>query len=348
MMAIKLDFNSIKSAKLAISLISVGLVLGLLLSVLAFYVLSSFPNQTINLNQKQLYTVTKGMGFNQMCRDLVSKEIIKNCGPLKWFTKFTPKLRKIKAGLYELDGQMTHLTMLEKLTSGVEHQFDFTIVEGEQLKQVLAKVVNAPYLTQDIENGAWLNSNFKNPYDSLEGLLYPDTYYYSANSSARKLLLRAYQRMDEKLHDAWDKRADNLPYDTAYQALIMASIIEKETGQAVERPVIASVFVNRLRKKMRLQTDPTVIYGLGDAFDGDITRAHLRQKTPYNTYRINGLPPTPIAMPAIAAIDAALNPDDSPYIYFVSKKDGSHHFSTTLAEHNQAVRYYQLGKGAKP
>lgn len=338
----------LKISDLSAKFLLIPLVLSVAFAFTAFYVLRSFPAQSISINQNQLYTINKGMGFNQMCRDLVKKNIVVRCGPLKWFTKFSPQLRGIKAGVYQLTTDMTHLSMLQKLTSGVEHQFDFTIVEGENLREVLAKLATRPYLTDDIQDAASLNERFNNPYDSLEGLLYPDTYYYVANSSASQLLLRAFQRMDEKLKQAWLNKAPDLPYDNAYEALIMASIIEKETGQGYERPLIASVFVNRLRQKMRLQTDPTVIYGIGENFDGDITRAHLRQKTPYNTYRINGLPPTPIAMPAVAAINAALNPDNSPFIYFVSKKDGTHHFSTTLAEHNQAVRYYQLGKGTQP
>ena len=320
-------------------------VFGALLAISAVYILVVFPAKPISLTESRLYTVAKGTGFNQLCRDLVAEQIIERCGPLKWFTKFSPHLRGIKAGVFQLQPQISHRQLLQGLVSGVEHQFDFTIVEGERLRDVLTKIKQSQYLIDDIESANQISDLFANPYASLEGLLYPDTYYYVANSSAKALLHRAYKRMDEKLNQAWLKRSDNLPYDNPYQALIMASIIEKETAQGFERPLIASVFVNRLRKKMRLQTDPTVIYGLGESFDGDITRAHLRQKTPYNTYRINGLPPTPIAMPALAAIDAALNPNDSPYLYFVSKKDGTHQFSKTLAEHNKAVRYYQLGIG---
>ena len=210
---------------------------------------------------------------------------------------------------------------------------------------MLTKLAASPNLEFDVQDRAHLDKLLAHPYDSAEGLLYPDTYYYVAQSKASELLLRAYQRMTDKLQQAWLNREADLPYDTPYKALIMASIIEKETARGFERPVIASVFVNRLRKNMRLQTDPTVIYGLGEQFDGDITRAHLKQKTPYNTYRIKGLPPTPIAMAGLASIEAALNPDVTEFLYFVSKKDGTHHFSKTLAEHNRAVRYYQLGIG---
>lgn len=327
-------------------------IIGLLLVIIGGTVISAgwylfriFPAQPISLTEQRIYTVIKGTGFNQMCRNLVKDRIIEHCGPLNWYTKWVAELRLIKAGVYLFTPDMSHEQLLQRVTSGVEHQFDFTIVEGERLTDVLNKLAIQPFIHFDIQDPQQLGRDLANPYPSLEGLLYPDTYYYVANSSATQLMERAYQRMVSKLQQAWQKRTPQLPYKTPYQALIMASIIEKETGRDAERPIIASVFVNRLRKNMRLQTDPTVIYGLGESFDGNITRAQLKQKTPYNTYRINGLPPTPIAMPASAAIVAALKPEQTPYLYFVSKNDGSHQFSTTLAEHNRAVRYYQLGIG---
>jgi UPF0755 protein len=172
-------------------------------------------------------------------------------------------------------------------------------------------------------------------------LFFPDTYNFSSGSSDLAVLKRAYQLMQRNLEESWKNRAANLPFDTPYQALILASIVEKETGKASDRAMIASVFVNRLRKKMLLQTDPTVIYGIGDKFDGNLRRRDLQTDTPYNTYTRAGLTPTPIALPGLAAIQAALHPAQSNALYFVARGDGSSYFSSTLAEHNNAVNRYQ-------
>lgn len=309
----------------------------------AFYTFSIYPKQTLILSNERLLKVTNGQGFNQLCRQLQKEQVIKWCGPLKWYSKIHSQYRSIKAGSYMLQPGSSHLQLLRMLSEGKEHQFPITFVEGERLTQILAKLAATDYLNHNIDEAASLSAMLGAEHANIEGLLYPDTYYYSSGSDSSKILERAYQKMQQFLDNQWQTRAPDLPYKNAYEALIMASIIEKETAQAFERTLIASVFVNRLRKNMRLQTDPTVIYGLGEHFDGDITRAHLKQKTPYNTYRINGLPPTPIAMPGGESIIAALHPAKSNFLYFVSKKDGTHHFSETLDEHNRAVRKYQLG-----
>lgn len=322
----------------------------LLLPVLAaaIYIYSVYPKQTIILSEQRLFKVDKGIGFNQLCRQLQKEQVIKWCGPLKWYSKVHSQYRLIKAGSYLLEPGSSHLRLLQLLSEGKEHQFTITLVEGERLTQILDKFSSTEHLNHDIEQIGELSNFLGSPHGNIEGLLYPDTYYYAAGSNSSELVRRAYDKMKLFLDNQWQTRAPDLPYKNAYEALIMASIIEKETAQPFERTLIASVFVNRLKKKMRLQTDPTVIYGLGERFDGDITRAHLKEKTPYNTYRINGLPPTPIAMPGGASIIAALHPAKSQYLYFVSKKDGTHYFSQNLAEHNRAVRKYQLGKNDEP
>jgi len=224
-----------------------------------------------------------------------------------------------------------------------------TLVEGLTFKnflETLSKQEKIDIALTD-KSFAEIKNFLKLDIEHPEGWFYPDTYQYVSGISDADILLQAHKRMQRVLAEEWEKRAKDLPYKTAYEALIMASIIEKETGVAYERPEIAGVFVRRLQKGMRLQTDPTIIYGLGDSYKGNIRRKHLRQPTPYNTYVINGLPPTPIAMPARAAINAALNPAPGKTLFFVAKGDGSHQFSETLAQHNKAVQKYQIKNRVK-
>ncbi len=247
----------------------------------------------------------------------------------------------IKQGTYELEPGDTLLQLLDKISQGKVKQFSITLVEGHAWKMLRQQILAHPAIVDDLEDEAII-SELQLEGESLEGWLLPDTYLLTKPTQASTFVKRAIQAMRSALQQEWQDRQGLLPLDSPYEALILASIIEKETGLASERPHIASVFINRLNLGMRLQTDPTVIYGLGDRFDGDIKRVHLREATPYNTYVINGLPPTPIAMPGAKAIAAALNPIDTEDLFFVSRGDGSHVFSQTLQQHNRAVRKYQL------
>ncbi|MGH1371520.1 MAG: endolytic transglycosylase MltG [Cellvibrionaceae bacterium] len=254
-------------------------------------------------------------------------------------------LTQIKRGEFLLDSSLTPISLLQLLNSDDVIQSELTWVEGITVKDALSSLnalpsqTGLPPITVDDVRGL-LNIAQDNP----EGWLFPDTYRHTKSTSAQELLLQSHHKMKTVLAQEWKNRADGLPYETAYEALIMASIVEKETGVPHERAAIAGVFVRRLEKGMRLQTDPTVIYGLGDDYKGDIKRKHLRQKTPYNTYTIHGLPPTPIALPGFDAIHAALHPAAGDSLYFVAKGDGSHQFSATLAEHVSAVKRFQLNR----
>ncbi len=262
--------------------------------------------------------------------------------------KILQKEQILRVGEFTIPAGINSYELLNLLANAQPIQYKLTLIEGTRIKEAINILKNAPHLRQDIPN---LNSQkiqahlqLKTP---LEGLLYPDTYVYSYQEPVSKIIEQAYKRGQQQLQAAWQKRAQNLPYKTPYQALIMASIVEKETGVASERAQIAGVFVRRLQKGMRLETDPSVIYGVKD-YTGNLTRRHLKDKqNPYNTYRRHGLPPTPIALVGRAAIDAALNPSSGNALYFVAKGDGSHYFSSNLNEHIQAVRTYQLKQRKK-
>ena len=294
------------------------------------------------IEKNSLLKIKAGSSISSFAKQLERIQWIPSRFWLRNYGRLFPQKANIKAGTYLIAKNSTLAQLLTQLVEGKEHQFSVTFIEGTRFKDALSILVEHPYIKQTIQNmdiskiATKLGVKAKNP----EGWLFPDTYAFTADTLDITLLKRAYINMQVQLDKAWKKRADNLPYKTPYQALIMASIIEKETSYIAEQPVISSVFVNRLRKRMRLQTDPTVIYGLGERYQGDITRAHLREKTAYNTYRINGLPPTPIAMVGLSALQATLNPATSDYFYFVSGGDGKHVFSRTLKEHNLAVRDY--------
>jgi UPF0755 protein len=253
----------------------------------------------------------------------------------------------IKAGSYEISQGITPMDLLEKLTRGDVTQAEIVFVEGKTFRQVRAQLDTHPDLRHetaglpDIQLLEKIGVTERHP----EGLFFPDTYLFAKQSSDIDVLKRAYRAMQAKLTAEWNARSASAPYGSPYEALIMASIVEKETGQAVDRPKIASVFVNRLKKGMLLQTDPTVIYGMGEAFDGNLRKRDLLSDTPYNTYTRTGLPPTPIALPGVASIRAALNPPPSDLFYFVARGDGTSEFSRSLEEHNRAVAKYQKNRG---
>lgn len=256
--------------------------------------------------------------------------------------------QKIRQGEYLLPQHATAQSLLQLLQVGAVIQYQVTFPEGITLARAL-EILSHQEQLQHILKGVSDSriSELVQPYAIAEGLFFPDTYHFSRGATDWSILQRAYQAMSDVLADEWSLRASPLPYETPYEALIMASIVERETGLPGERKQISGVFVRRLQQGMRLQTDPTVIYGLGAGFDGNLRRKHLLEESnPYNTYRHSGLPPSPIALPGKAAIHAALHPDDGKTLYFVARGDGGHKFSATLADHNKAVRKYQLQRRA--
>lgn len=251
---------------------------------------------------------------------------------------------KIKAGNYEINAPITPLALLRKVTEGDYTQSTITLVEGWTFRQVRKVLDEHPALRHDTRglSEAEIRQRLGLGQPSAEGWFFPDTYHFSSGTSDWAILSRAHRLMQSRLAEQWEKRASGLPLQSPYEALILASIIEKETGKASERPLIAAVFINRLKIGMKLQTDPTVIYGLGESFDGNLRKRDLLADTAYNTYTRGGLPPSPIAIPGLASIAAALNPPENNLLYFVARGDGSSQFSRNLDEHNRAVAKYQL------
>ena len=295
-------------------------------------------------------SVERGQFYADVLVKLDQDKVLPSTMLAKLYLKVS-KPKALQTGTYLFKPPLTALSLLRQLTHGQGLIMNkITIIEGSTFKQLRAQLKNNGDVKQtisslsDSEVLALIGASEPHP----EGLFAPDTYIFAVNESDVKILKRLYQQQQQIVDKAWANRAPNLPYKNAYEALIMASIVEKETGNKIERPAIAGVFVRRLQQGMRLQTDPTVIYGLGDSYNGNIRKADLLAFTEYNTYRINGLPPTPIALPSKAAIEAALHPAAGDAVYFVAKGDGSgtHNFSATLSQHNQAVNaYLQARKG---
>lgn len=321
---------------------------GILFSVLAVSILAiqlfRFQYKEIQLpGDEYIFAIESGSNIKTITNQLSLEKIIED----PWLFILLAKLKgvetKVRVGEYRLRPGQSSSSLLTLFTTGNSIQYSFTVIEGWTFRQMMAQIENHPVIISKLKGKSndqimvALGYHGQHP----EGLFYPDTYQFPKGTTDIQFLKRAYQLMQKQLQKAWRNRAENLPIKTAYEALTLASIIEKETGVGHERSLIASVFIQRLNKNMRLQTDPTIIYGMGDSFDGNIRRKDLKTDTPYNTYLHKGLTPTPIALPGLDAINAALHPANSKALYFVAKGNGTHQFSETLLEHNNAVIKYQ-------
>lgn len=307
----------------------------------------AFLDEPVNVPAHGLeFRIERGSNVRRIAAALASQGVISQPTYLVVLARLEPELHPIRAGVYAIKPGTRPRELLAQFVAGKVLEFSVQFIEGWSFRQLRAELASAPRLKQtltglsDDEVMARLGHAGEHP----EGRFFPDTYRYPVEDSDIAVLRRAYNAMSERLDRAWAQRDADLPYKSPYEALIMASIVEKETGVAEERPAIAGVFVRRLRLGMRMDTDPSVIYGMGERYDGNIRKKDLTEATPYNTYIIPGLPPTPIAMPGAQAIHAALHPAPGKALYFVAKGDGTHYFSDTLSEHNAAVRRYQLKK----
>lgn len=312
--------------------------------------LTEFVDTPVNVTQDQLLTIERGTTGSKLAALLEQEKILEHADLLPWLLKLQPQLNKVKAGTYSLTGVKTLQDLLDMINSGKEAQFSVKFIEGKTFKEWRKNLENAPHLKQtlqgktDKEIMALLDipavSKAVYEWNNMDGWLYPDTYNYTPNSTDLELLKRSTTRLQKALDKAWNERDENLPLADPYQMLILASIVEKETGIAAERPQVASVFINRLRANMKLQTDPTVIYGMGERYTGNIRKKDLETMTPYNTYMIEGLPPTPIAMVSEGALQAVAHPAKTDFYYFVADGSGGHKFTRNLNEHNKAVQEY--------
>lgn len=329
-------------------LLETGVILAGLLLGLAFWQQNTALQQPLNLTQEQLLDVPSGSSPTGVLNRLEADGVIKDAFLLRLYWRFNLSGQALHSGEYRMAPGMTAKSLLTLWEKGEVVQYSLTLVEGWTFRQVRAALGKQPKLEQTLSelSDSEVMAKLGHPDVFPEGRFFPDTYRYVRGTTDAELLKQAYNRLDTVLQEEWEKRAADVPYVDPYQALIMASLVEKETGVPQERGQIAGVFVRRLQQGMLLQTDPTVIYGLGERYNGKITRAFLKEATPYNTYVISGLPPTPIAMVGREAIHAAMNPVAGSSLYFVARGDGSHVFSDNLEAHNAAVKEFQLKRRA--
>lgn len=324
------------------------LCLSLLLCVTAgggYLWLQRYLDRPLALERSVVLDIPNGSSMSAVARLMQQHAALTHPDVLTLWARYTGVDTEIRAGEFELQPGMAPRSALQHLLTGPFVQYPVSFIEGTTVADALSSLWSSPRIRPTLQSmgETELLAALNSPRESLEGLLFPDTYFYTAGTSDLAILRRAAARLDQVLAEEWAVRQEDLPYSSPYEALIMASIIEKESGMVNERAEIAGVFVRRLRLGMRLQSDPTVIYGMGDSYDGNIRREDLEKSTPYNTYRINGLPPTPIALSGRDAIRASLNPSPGTALYFVATGNGGHVFSDTLEQHNAAVRRYQLG-----
>jgi UPF0755 protein len=289
------------------------------------------------------FSIQSGSSVRSSAQQIAASGVPVNSILLAFLARISGKSAKLKAGNYELKPGTTPLALIDQLVRGEFAQESLAIIEGWSFKQMRQAIAEHPSLKHDTAamTDKELLAKITTQYRMPEGLFFPDTYLFAKGASDLQIYRQAHAVLLKRLDDAWNGRAPSLPYKSPYEALIMASIIEKETGQKSERNMIAAVFINRLKRGMLLQTDPTVIYGMGDKFQGNIRKRDLETDTPYNTYTRAGLPPTPIALPGVEALRAAMNPANSTALYFVSRGNGTSEFSNNLNDHNRAVNKYQ-------
>ncbi len=322
------------------------IVIGVIIKgVLTYTQYQEFLASPLNIQADSVdYSVKSGASMRNIARDLTQMGLLEEPTFLVVRARMRELAQSIKVGEYTIKQGTSPDQLLDQMVKGKVKQYSLTLIEGWSFREVMAAINAHPQLRHTLidKNNEQIMQAIGHEGVHPEGRFFPETYRFPKNTSDVEFLKRAYRHMQEFLSAAWKEKESGLPLKDDYQALILASIIEKETGQKSEYRQIAGVFTRRLKIGMRLQTDPTVIYGLGQTFNGNLTRKHLRQDTPYNTYTRKGLPPTPIAIPGAGAIKAALNPGTGKTLYFVSKGDGTHYFSRNLKEHNEAVIRYQL------
>ncbi len=316
------------------------------ISWVTYQKITHFSTQPLMSNDELFFEVPRGTTAKSLGKLLEDKKILADASLLPWYLKLHPEFTHLKSGFFSLKGVKNVNELLRLLNEGKEMQFHARFVQGTTFKEWRQILDNLPYIKHTLKDKtdaqiyALLDLPTNTGNTNLDGWLFPDTYSYAPNSTDLDLLKRASIRLQKTLAQAWENRAENLPLKTPYDLLILASIIQKETSLVAEEPMVAAVFINRLNKKIRLQTDPTVIYGMGDKYQGNIRKRDLVTPTPYNTYTIDGLPPTPIAMVNKSVLEAAAHPAVTDVLFFVADGTGGHKFSKTLNEHNQAVHAY--------